>query len=56
MKNIGRWMIPQGEVGFHVGSSFTPEDIGAKRNTAREIAAYAQKRVLLLQENAEKDG
>lgn len=56
LKNIGRWMIPQGEVGFHVGSSFTPEDIGAKRNTAREIAAYAQKRVLLLQENAEKDG
>ncbi len=56
LKNIGRWMIPQGEVGIHVGPSFTPEDIGARRNTAGEIAAYAQKRVLLLQENSETDG
>lgn len=47
-------MIPQGEVGIHVGLSFTPEDIGEKRSTAGEIAAYAQKRIQLLQENAEK--
>lgn len=47
--NIGRWMIPQGEVSVIVGPSFTPSDLDGKRKTAGEIAAYAQEQVLLLQ-------
>lgn len=49
--NIGRWMIPQGEVSVVVGASFTLSDIGMKRKSAGEIAAYAQMRVLQLQES-----
>lgn len=48
--NIGRWMIPQGDVSIHVGPSFTPSDLEGKRKTAGEIAAFAQEQVLLLQQ------
>lgn len=49
--NIGRWMIPQGNVFVLVGSNFTPADIQGGRGTAGEIAAYAQQCVTRLQES-----
>lgn len=45
MRNIGRWMIPQGDVSIYFGEPFTPAEISLKRKTAGEIAAYAQKRI-----------
>lgn len=55
LHNIGRWMIPQGDVGIHIGQTFMPADISTKRNGAGEIAEFAQKRILSLQENAKND-
>lgn len=49
--NIGRWMIPQGNVSVMVGPNFTPADIQGKRGTAGEIAAYAQQCVSQLQKS-----
>ena len=50
IRNIGRWMIPVGEVGIHIGDPFRVEDVSTKRMQAGEIAAYSQERVLELQE------
>ncbi len=52
IRNIGRWMIPVGEVGIYIGDPFRVEDVSTKRMQAGEIASYAQKRVLELQEMA----
>lgn len=52
--NIGRWMIPQGDVSVFFGEPFTPAEISLKRHTAGEVAAYAQQRIETLCEQAEK--
>lgn len=54
IRNIGRWMIPVGEVGIYIGDPFRVEEVSTKRMQAGEIASYAQKRVLELQEKAEE--
>lgn len=54
IQNIGRWMIPQGEVRIIFGEGFYPEEVQGERKTAGELAAYSQQKVLELQEMAEK--
>ncbi len=50
--NIGRWMIPKGEVAVYVGSAFQPEKVKERGNRAGRMAAYAQRRVEQLQREA----
>lgn len=54
LRNIGRWMIPQGDVSVYIGESFAPTEISGKRQTAGEIAAYAQQRIITMQEQFER--
>ncbi len=54
MQNIGRWMIPQGEVSIYFGEGFFPSGISGKRCRAGDLAAYAQERVRELQSMAEQ--
>lgn len=54
LRNIGRWMIPQGDVSIYIGQAFTPADISLKRHTAGEIATYVQQRIAAMQEQVEK--
>lgn len=55
LSNIGRWMIPQGDVFVYIGEGFCPEDVFEKRRSVGELAAYAQQCVLELQEKAKKE-
>lgn len=43
--NIGRWMIPEGEVAVHFGEMFTPIDVNPAGAKANEIAEYAQEQI-----------
>lgn len=52
IKNIGRWMIPQGDVSVYFGEPFMPIDISFKRKTAGEVAVYAQHRIETLRDQA----
>lgn len=49
LRNLGRWMIPQGDVCVYVGHSFSPASISNKRKTAGEIAKYVQQRIETMQ-------
>lgn len=49
IRNIGRWMIPQGEVLVEIGESFTPFSLGDGRKAA-EMAEYAQSKVKEMQQ------
>lgn len=51
--NIGRWMIPQGEVTVYFGKGFYPNEIADTRISGARLATYAQKKVAELQERAE---
>lgn len=53
IRNIGRWMIPVGQVGIFIGEPFRVEDVSTKRMQAGEIASYAQSRVRELQRMAD---
>lgn len=53
IQNIGRWMIPQGEVSIIFGEGFYPDEIPKGRNMAGELAVYSQKKVMELQNMAE---
>ena len=44
IRNIGRWMIPQGEVRIKVGDSFSTDSIGDGKKAA-ELAKYVQNKV-----------
>lgn len=56
IQNIGRWMIPRGEVRILIGEGFYPDEIPAGRNMSGELAVYSQQKVLELQEMAERTG
>lgn len=51
--NIGRWMIPQGEVAVWFGKGFYPEEAAGKRVQGAELASYTQERVKELRKTAE---
>lgn len=53
IRNIGRWMIPQGDVSVFFGKTFYPAEVSEKRRQAGELAAFAQCRVREMQEMAE---
>lgn len=48
IRNIGRWMIPQGDVLVEIGESFTPYSMGDGKRAA-EMAEYAQAKVKEMQ-------
>ena len=54
IQNIGRWMIPQGEVRIIFGEGFYPNEIPKGHNVPGELAVYSQQKVLELQEMTEK--
>ncbi len=55
LTNMGRWMIPKGEVAVVIGKSFTPEDVEKRHCTAGKLAAYTQQQILTLQEHTRVD-
>lgn len=49
MRNIGRWMIPNGTVTVGFDEGFYPHEVSDKKNPAGELAAYAMERVQKIQ-------
>lgn len=54
MHNIGRWMIPEGEVSVCFGRGFYPKELSGKRKQAAELADYAQQKVIQLEKKFTK--
>lgn len=52
LQNIGRWMIPQGDVYVHFGNSFSPLDMPNNQKRADDIAKYSQNCIIQLQDLA----
>lgn len=53
IQNIGRFMIPRGEVGVYFGEGFFPAEALEGKITAGVLASYSQDKVLTLQKVAE---
>lgn len=49
LRNIGRWMIPEGEVSILVGSHFSPAELEKGHCSVKEIVSYTQEQILHLQ-------
>ena len=50
LRNIGRWMIPEGDVSIFVGHNFTPAEINQEHCSVKEIVSYTREQILSLQE------
>lgn len=53
MRNIGRWMIPKGNVTVAFGESFTPDSMSMQQRKAGDMAAYARERIIQLQKSVD---
>ena len=53
LKNLGRWMIPQGDVCFFVDPCFSPATMPGEKKTASEIARYTKMRIEKMQKENE---
>lgn len=51
LRNIGRWMIPRGDVVIHFGECFMPKDMPGEQTKAGDVATYVQNCITRLQKS-----